>query len=98
MARLLAHQLFRALVTRARFLLWRFCRFDLRFDVLAFPTTCHAYIVTQNPQIAGISVEKKRDKHQAPAALRCGSTGNAGRITPRMVDSATRARCSAKTP
>src|SRR5882762_158895 len=96
-ARLFAHKLFWSFWSRPRFLLRRFRRFHLRFDVLAFPAPRHIYSLTQVGPTVGDSYGKVA-KNQAPAARCCGRTGRAGRITPRMVLSATRARCSAKTP
>src|SRR6266403_559828 len=98
LAGLLAHKLFRSFWSRPRFLLRRFRCFHLRFDVLAFPARCHSHILTQIGLTMARFITKRCEKTQAPAARRWGRTGSAGRITPRMVLAATRARCSAKTP
>jgi len=96
---LFAHEFFRRFGSRTWVLLRGFRSFDLRFHIFTFPAACHAYSVTQIVQIAADSEEKLwREEHQALAARRCGRTGRAGRITPRIEDSATRARCSAKMP
>ena len=91
-----------------------FCRglagfngFDLRFDVLTFPASGHAYIVAQSVRtmtfLIGASFGREfrasfETVSYAPAARARGKIGSVEWITPRIVLSATRAKCSAKIP
>jgi hypothetical protein len=96
-----------------------FCRrlagfngFDLRFDVLTFPASGHAYIVAQSVRTmtfligasfvrelrVRVSCESFGTVGYAPAARARGRIGRVECITPRIVLSATRAKCSAKIP
>src|SRR5882762_1468017 len=59
-ARLFAHKLFWSFWSRPRFLLRRFRRFHLRFDVLAFPAPRHIYSLTQVGPLRAIHTEKLR--------------------------------------
>ena len=91
-----------------------FCRrlagldgFDLRFNVLTFPASGHAYIVAQSVRtmtfLIGASFGREfrasfETVGYAPAARARGKIGRVEWITPRIVLSATRAKCSAKIP
>src|SRR6266550_3595382 len=70
-----AYELFRSLGSRTRFLLRCFRSFDLRFDVLAFPATCHAYSVTQIVQIARDSDGKVTKEKSGAGGASLGENG-----------------------
>jgi hypothetical protein len=68
---LFAHDLLRSFLPRPRFLLRRFRRFHLRFDVLAFPAPRHTYSLTQIGMSVRDSYGKSCEESRADgAALR----------------------------
>src|SRR6266481_10227843 len=72
LALLVALQLFGGFGPRARFLLWCLRFFHLRFDVLAFPASCHSYSLTQFARACSAEAEivARRKSGAGGASLR----------------------------
>lgn len=78
LARLFAHELFGSFRSRTRFFFRGFRRFDLRFDVLAFPAACHVTSVTQNGAIRGRIRTKIARRISGTGGAALGQNGESG--------------------